>query len=29
MEAILAERAGYSAENIGMYGIKNDNTKSY
>ena len=26
MEAILAERAGYSAENIGMYGIKNDNT---
>ena len=28
MEAILAERAGYSAENIGMYGIKNDNTNS-
>ena len=26
MEAILAERAGYSAENIGMYGIKNENT---
>ncbi len=28
MEAILAERAGYSAENIGMYGIKNENTTS-
>lgn len=26
IEAILAERAGYSAENIGMYGIKNENT---
>lgn len=26
MEAILAERAGYSAENIGMYGIKDDST---
>ena len=26
MEEILAERAGYSAENIGMYGIKNENT---
>lgn len=28
IEAILAERAGYSAENIGMYGIKNENTTS-
>ena len=28
MEAILAERAGYSAENIGMYGIKDDNATS-
>ena len=28
IEAILAERAGYSAENIGMYGIKDENTTS-
>ena len=28
MESILAERAGFSAENIGMYGIKDDNTNS-
>ena len=28
MEAILAERAGYSAENIGMYGIRDDNATS-
>ena len=28
IEAILAERAGYSAENIGMYGIKDENTNS-
>lgn len=28
IESILAERAGLSAENIGMYGIKNDNTTS-